>query len=81
LFECLHAWHAGGDLAFKRWKDGMTGQPLVDANMRELKATGMFDHMGIAVYIMSCATETLVDSDTSLLALACIHACCLNESE
>jgi deoxyribodipyrimidine photo-lyase len=26
--------------AFQRWKDGTTGWPLVDANMRELKATG-----------------------------------------
>lgn len=27
--------------AFQRWKDGMTGLPLVDANMRELKQTGV----------------------------------------
>ena len=26
---------------FQRWKDGATGMPLVDANMRELAATGM----------------------------------------
>ena len=26
--------------AFQRWKDGLTGLPLVDANMRELKQTG-----------------------------------------
>ena len=26
--------------AFQRWKDGTTGLPLVDANMRELKETG-----------------------------------------
>jgi len=25
---------------FQRWKDGKTGMPLVDANMRELKETG-----------------------------------------
>jgi FAD binding domain of DNA photolyase len=25
---------------FERWRDGLTGMPLVDANMRELKATG-----------------------------------------
>lgn len=25
---------------FQRWKDGTTGMPLVDANMRELAATG-----------------------------------------
>lgn len=28
--------------AFARWRDGKTGLPLVDANMRELAATGMF---------------------------------------
>jgi len=27
--------------AFQRWKDGQTGLPLVDANMRELKQTGV----------------------------------------
>ncbi len=26
---------------FQRWKEGCTGMPLVDANMRELAATGM----------------------------------------
>lgn len=25
---------------FERWRDGKTGMPLVDANMRELKQTG-----------------------------------------
>jgi deoxyribodipyrimidine photo-lyase len=25
---------------FERWRDGKTGMPLVDANMRELKLTG-----------------------------------------
>ncbi len=25
---------------FKRWRDGKTGMPLVDANMREIKQTG-----------------------------------------
>ena len=25
---------------FARWKDGKTGMPLVDANMREIKQTG-----------------------------------------
>lgn len=26
---------------FQRWRDGKTGMPLVDANMRELKQTGV----------------------------------------
>jgi len=29
------------DQLFQRWKEGTTGMPLVDANMRELKATGV----------------------------------------
>lgn len=33
-------WRSDAD-AFARWRDGKTGWPLVDANMRELKATGM----------------------------------------
>jgi deoxyribodipyrimidine photo-lyase len=28
---------------FERWREGRTGMPLVDANMRELKATGGFN--------------------------------------
>ena len=32
-------WRDDPDL-FQRWKDGRTGMPLVDANMRELAATG-----------------------------------------
>jgi hypothetical protein len=33
------AWSDDREL-FSRWRDGRTGWPLVDANMRELKATG-----------------------------------------
>ena len=33
------AWADDREL-FSRWRDGRTGWPLVDANMRELKATG-----------------------------------------
>jgi hypothetical protein len=32
-------WNRDPEL-WQRWKDGRTGQPLVDANMRELAATG-----------------------------------------
>jgi deoxyribodipyrimidine photo-lyase len=31
---------------FQRWKDGKTGWPLVDANMRELAATGFMSNRG-----------------------------------
>jgi deoxyribodipyrimidine photo-lyase len=30
----------------QRWKDGRTGLPLVDANMRELNATGVIQSNG-----------------------------------
>lgn len=30
----------------RAWRDGMTGYPLVDANMRELKATGFMSNRG-----------------------------------
>ncbi len=32
--------------AFKKWMDGETGIPFVDANMRELKATGFMSNRG-----------------------------------
>ena len=32
---------------FARWKDGQTGMPLVDANMREIKETGMKEEEGL----------------------------------
>lgn len=32
--------------AFRRWKEGTTGWPLVDANMRELRATGFMSNRG-----------------------------------
>jgi deoxyribodipyrimidine photo-lyase len=31
---------------FEAWKDGRTGYPLVDANMREMKATGFMSNRG-----------------------------------
>lgn len=31
---------------FQAWKDGMTGYPLIDANMRELKETGFMSNRG-----------------------------------
>lgn len=36
----------GDARAFQRWKDGTTGLPLVDANMRELKETGWMSNRG-----------------------------------
>eukprot|EP00929_Paragymnodinium_shiwhaense_P117242 TRINITY_DN8760_c0_g1_i1.p1 TRINITY_DN8760_c0_g1~~TRINITY_DN8760_c0_g1_i1.p1 ORF type:complete len:506 (-),score=85.92 TRINITY_DN8760_c0_g1_i1:640-2157(-) len=45
----------GGEEALQRWKDGETGDPLVDANMRELKATGWMSNRGrqnVASYLI-----------------------------
>jgi len=39
----------------RRWKEGTTGMPLVDANMRELKATGWMSNRGrqnVASYLV-----------------------------
>uniref|UniRef100_A0A7S1RNF6 Cryptochrome DASH n=1 Tax=Alexandrium catenella TaxID=2925 RepID=A0A7S1RNF6_ALECA len=41
--------------ALERWKDGRTGDPLVDANMRELKETGWMSNRGrqnVASYLI-----------------------------
>eukprot|EP00929_Paragymnodinium_shiwhaense_P059144 TRINITY_DN29608_c0_g3_i1.p1 TRINITY_DN29608_c0_g3~~TRINITY_DN29608_c0_g3_i1.p1 ORF type:complete len:551 (-),score=118.15 TRINITY_DN29608_c0_g3_i1:103-1755(-) len=36
----------GGDKEFQLWADGQTGYPFIDANMRELKATGFMSNRG-----------------------------------
>lgn len=38
-------WEGAGE-RFERWVEGKTGQPLVDANMRELKLTGFMSNRG-----------------------------------
>jgi deoxyribodipyrimidine photo-lyase len=38
-------WH-GTREALQKWKDGRTGDQLIDANMRELKATGFMSNRG-----------------------------------
>lgn len=40
-----YPWKRDGAL-YHAWRDGMTGYPLVDANMRELKATGFMSNRG-----------------------------------
>lgn len=42
------SWPIGkqADELLQRWKDGTTGWPLVDANMRELRATGFMSNRG-----------------------------------
>lgn len=39
-------YHSVNDSAFVRWKNGETGNSFVDANMRELKATGFMSNRG-----------------------------------
>ena len=58
---------------FERWRDGKTGMPLVDANMRELKQTGKHP---------ACLTHLCMDvfppssrySDQGALGSACCEA-------
>ena len=38
-------WHSDEAL-FERWREGRTGMPLVDANMREMKLTGFMSNRG-----------------------------------
>lgn len=45
----------GSDADLQKWKDGRTGDQLVDANMRELKATGFMSNRGrqnVASYLI-----------------------------
>ena len=50
------SWSNDGE-AFRRWKEGTTGWPLVDANMRELAATGN-KRLGCACRCMfSCSSS------------------------
>jgi deoxyribodipyrimidine photo-lyase len=48
------AWSLDADL-IRRWRDGRTGVPLIDANMRELAATGWMSNRGrqnVASYLV-----------------------------
>lgn len=50
----LTPWH-GSPSALAKWKEGRTGDQLVDANMRELKATGFMSNRGrqnVASYLI-----------------------------
>ncbi len=38
--------YAGSDRQFQKWTDGRTGVPFVDANMKELNATGFMSNRG-----------------------------------
>ncbi|CAE8632425.1 unnamed protein product [Polarella glacialis] len=40
------AWRPDSGEFFRLWTDGLTGYPLIDANMRELKATGFMSNRG-----------------------------------
>lgn len=50
-----------------RWKNGMTGIPLVDANMRELAATGWMSNRGrqnVASYlVLDCGIDWRIGAD------------------
>ncbi|RYD32633.1 MAG: deoxyribodipyrimidine photo-lyase [Verrucomicrobiaceae bacterium] len=46
---------------FERWKEGMTGFPLVDAGMRELKATGLMHNRLRMVTAMFLTKDLRID--------------------
>ena len=54
--------------AFDQWKDGMTGVPLIDANMRELKATGYMSNRGRQNVADFLAGQMHVDWRSALLS-------------
>ena len=51
-------WHDNGS-ALKRWQQGMTGYPIVDAGMRELWATG-YMHNRVRMIVASFLTKHLL---------------------
>ena len=46
---------------FDRWKNGQTGVPIVDANMRELKMTGFMSNRGRQIVASYLIHELLLD--------------------
>ncbi|MFM9625715.1 FAD-binding domain-containing protein [Streptomyces turgidiscabies] len=44
---------------FRGWRDGRTGMPLVDANMREMKATGQRFLLPVCFYSSLVAAPVL----------------------
>lgn len=54
------AWNTGkeADAAFVAWREGLTGYPLVDAGMRELKATGTM-HNRVRMVVASFLVKDL----------------------
>lgn len=55
-----NAWNTGkeADAAFVAWRDGLTGYPLVDAGMREMKATGTM-HNRVRMVVASFLVKDL----------------------
>ena len=53
--------------ALRRWKEGQTGVPLIDANMREMKESGFMSNRGRFVFtLIGCAR---------LPACSCVDLC------
>jgi DASH family cryptochrome len=44
--ESIHEWKSGNHIYGRAWSTGVTGVPFVDANMRELIATGFMSNRG-----------------------------------
>ncbi|CAN0507670.1 unnamed protein product, partial [Scytosiphon promiscuus] len=54
------AWRHDADL-LRAWKEGRTGYPFVDANMRELRASGFMSNRGRQVVASFFAKDLQVD--------------------
>jgi deoxyribodipyrimidine photo-lyase len=58
--DAAPAW-ADDEAAFRAWRDGRTGYPIVDAAMRELHATGFMPNRARMVVASFLAKDLLVD--------------------
>ena len=56
FFQMPLAYHSSVDAQFEKWRQGKTGHPFIDANMRELALTGFMSNRGrqnVASYLIN----------------------------
>ncbi|KAK9831060.1 hypothetical protein WJX74_001561 [Apatococcus lobatus] len=72
------SWNSNPQI-FQRWRDGQTGMPLVDANMREIAQTGFMSNRGrqnVASYlILDCGVDWRQGADYFESVLADYDVC------
>ena len=69
----------------EKWKTGQTGLPLIDANMRELAATGFMSNRGRQNVASYLALDLQLDwrygaahFEALLLDVSCVSSICFN---